>query len=243
VTGSLRIALAAIVTVGAAVGLAVLSAAPFRAHPRADARLRVAFSARPERIETCRTLGADELANVPQHMRQAVVCEGIAASYRLEIRRDDSLVASALLHGGGLRHDRRLYALRELDVPSGPSTIDVRLTRVESVAGPATRESGRSGDARNERDEKEARDQKEARDEKEARDQKEARGERAERDHDDDGRGDRLARDEDEHRRRVADEVPSSLALREVVTLSPREVLLVTYDQASRRLRTVRGTP
>jgi hypothetical protein len=231
VTGSLRIALAAIVTVGAAVGLAVLSAAPFRAHPRADARLRVAFSARPERIETCRTLGADELANVPQHMRQAVVCEGIAASYRLEIRRDDSLVASALLHGGGLRHDRRLYALRELDVPSGPSTIDVRLTRVESVAAPATRESGRSGDARNERDGKEARDEKEA------------RGERAERDHDDDGRGDRLARDEDEHRRRVADEVPSSLALREVVTLSPREVLLVTYDQASRRLRTVRGTP
>ena len=223
---SLRTALAGIVAVGAAVALAVVSAAPFRAHSRPDARLRIAFSARPQRIETCRTLSADELANVPQHMRQAVVCEGTTASYRLEVRRDDSLVASALLRGGGLRHDRRLYALRELDVPSGPSTIDVRLVRVESVAEPTTtRESERAGEAHAERDDDEAREARETHG------------------HDDDARGDRLSRDEDEHRRRVADEVPPSLALREEVTLRPRDVLLVTYDQSSRRLRTVRGTP
>jgi hypothetical protein len=220
----LRLGLATIVTVGSALVLALVSGAPYRVSDLPDARLRVAFSARPERIESCRTLSADELANVPQHMRQAVVCEGKAASYRLEVRRDDSLVATALLHGGGLRHDRRLYVLRELHVPSGPSTIDVRLVRTDTVAAKPAGESRDSDDH--------------ARDERAEHDSLDARK------HDDDG-GARAAvsRDLDERRRRVADEVPASLALREVVSLRPREVLLVTYDQVSRRLRTVRDAP
>jgi hypothetical protein len=223
VSTPLRLAIATILTLGAAFLLALASAAPFRLNPLPDARLRVAFSARPERIESCRTLSAEELANVPQHMRQAVVCEGKAASYRLEVRRDDSLVASALLHGGGLRHDRRLYLLRELSVPSGRSTIDVRLVRTDTVAAKPSSEPRSSDDhAREERKEHDA---------------------RAARPHDDDDGHIEVERDLDERRRRVADEVPSSLELHEVVTLRPREVLLVTYDQTSRRLRTVRGTP
>lgn len=217
-SGALRLGLATIVTVGAALALALVSTAPFRVNALPDARLRVAFSARPERIETCRTPSADELANVPAHMRQGVVCEGITASYRLEVRRDDSLVASALLRGGGLRHDRRLYALRELSVPSGRSTIDVRLARVDTVAARPDAEPRTSED--HERAEHGLREGR-----------------------DDDDRDDARSRDEDEHRRRVADEVPSVLTLHEVVTLNPREVLLVTYDQATRRLRTVRGSP
>jgi hypothetical protein len=223
-TRALRLGLAAIVSVGAALALALVSAAPFRLNAGSDARLRVAFSARPERIEQCRTLSADELANVPQHMRQAVVCEGRAASYRLEVRRDDSLLASALLHGGGLRHDRRLYVLRELPVPSGRGTIDVRLVRTDSVAAQPGGDERASSHARR-RDESAEHD---------------ARG--AGRDDDDDRRA-TVSRDLDERRRRVADEVPPSLDLHEAVTLSPREVLLVTYDEESRRLRTVRGAP
>jgi hypothetical protein len=223
--GALRLAAAALVSAGGALALTIVSAAPFRVDALPDARLRVAFSARPERIEKCRTLSADELANVPQHMRQAVVCEGTTASYRLEVRRDDSLVASALVRGGGLRHDRRLYVLRELTVPSGRSTIDVRLVRTDTVAARPDSEQ-RSRDAR-EHDESAGHERRDARHE----------------DHDDDDRRATISRDLDERRRRVADEVPSSLALHEVVTLSPREVLLVTYDQESRRLRTVRATP
>lgn len=233
--GALRVAAAAIVSVGGALALTLVSAAPFRVDTLPDARLRVAFSARPERIEKCRTLSADELANVPQHMRQAVVCEGTTASYRLEVRRDDSLVASALVRGGGLRHDRRLYVLRELTVPSGRSTIDVRLVRTDSVAARPDSEQ-RSRDAREHDAAEHARRDARPHDEPTGRD---ARHE----DHDDDDRRATISRDLDERRRRVADEVPSSLALHEVVTLSPREVLLVTYDQESRRLRTVRATP
>lgn len=216
-SGALRIGLATIVAVGVMLALTLASAAPFRVNAVPDARLRVAFSARPERIETCRTPSESELANLPAHMRQGVVCEGTTARYRLEVRRDDSLVATALLRGGGLRHDRRLYALRELSVPSGRSTIDVRLVRVDTVVSRPSRESHASDDH--------------------------ARDERAE--HHDEARinDDAFSRDEDEHRRRVADEVPPLLTLRDTVTLAPREVLLVTYDQATHHLRTVRGAP
>jgi hypothetical protein len=221
VSEALRLGLATIVTVAAALALAVASAAPFRVNAMPDARLRVAFSARPERLETCRTPSADEQAKLPAHMRQGVVCEGITASYRLEVRRDDSLVASALLRGGGLRHDRQLYALRELSVPSGRSTIDVRLVRVDTVVPrPDTEQRASEDHEREEHRTREGRD-----------------------DDDDDDRHGARSRDDDEHQRRVADEVPSMLTLREHVTLNPREVLLVTYDQASRRLRTVRGAP
>jgi hypothetical protein len=222
VSAALRLGLATIVTVGATLALVLVSAAPFRVNMRPDARLRVAFSARPERIETCRTPSAEEQAKLPAHMRQGVVCEGTTASYRLEVRHDDSLVASAHLRGGGLRHDRRLYALRELSLPSGRSTIDVRLVRVDTVA-PRPDTAPRALDD-HERDEHRSRD-------------------RRSHDDDDDDRRHARSRDEDEHRRRVADEVPSVLTLHEIVTLDPREVLLVTYDQTSRRLRTVRGAP
>jgi hypothetical protein len=221
--GAIRLGLAVIVSLGAALALTLVSAAPFRVNAAPDAKLRVAFSARPERIEDCRTLSADELANVPQHMRQAVVCEGRAATYRLEVRRDDSLLVGALLHGGGLRHDRRLYVLRELPVPSGRGTIDVRLVRTDTVAAQPD-SIRRDSDARGQ-------------DESDDHDGRDARR------HDDDDRRATVLRDLDERRRRVADEVPSSLELREVVTLNPREVLLVTYDEESRRLRTVRATP
>lgn len=223
-TSALRLGLATVVTAAVAAALALVSAAPYRVSAAPHARLRVAFSARPERIESCHTLSAKELENVPQHMRQAVVCEGTTATYRLEIRRGDSLVDSATVRGGGLRHDRRLYVLRELDVPSGRTAIDVRLRRVETVVAPpseAARDS--NDDAHREHAERDARDEHGEREGHEV--------------------PDAISRDLDERRRRVADEVPASLELREDVTLQPREVLLVTYDQASRRLRTVRESP
>jgi len=198
--------------VAAALALSAASAVPVRVHPAPDARLRVAFSARPERVETCRTLGAEELAELPAHMRQSVVCEGSTARYRLDVLRDDTLLASTPVRGGGLRHDRQLYVLRELPMRSGRTTIEVRLTRLDSLP---TRADGRGGHP----------DSDDA-----------GPGGAADREHGQD-------RETEERRRRMADEVPASLVLRETVTLAPREVLLVTYDQGARRLHTVRGTP
>jgi len=144
-TRALRRAIGAATALAGVVGLAALSNFPVRVHEAPDARLRVAFSARPERIETCRRPSAEEEANVPAHMRQAEICEGTTARYRLEVRRDDSLLVTMLVRGGGLRHDRQLYVLRDVGVPSGRSAVDVRLTRLDSSA-------------RSEREEREERD-------------------------------------------------------------------------------------
>jgi hypothetical protein len=120
-----------------AVTLVWASRLPMTAHPSPDAMLRLAWSARPERIETCRQQSEEELAKIPQHMRQPVACEGVTAEYRLLVRVDGQVVADRLVHGGGLRRDRRLYVLEELPVPSGEAMVEVRLDRVELDTVPA----------------------------------------------------------------------------------------------------------
>ena len=190
---SIRRVIGVILGTGAGLALAALSAIPVKVNGNAEeAMIRVAFSARPQRIETCREVSDEELAEIPVHMRQTTVCEGITATYLLEVLHRDTLVTSAPVHGGGLRRDRQLYVLRELRVPSGPTTIEVRLTRIDSVAAPSDTLANRD-------------------------------------------------RETEERERRRSDEVPPSLRLRESVTLEAREVLLVTYDQARRQLRMVRG--
>lgn len=209
-------AVGAVLAAAAALALVAASHVPLPVHRSGNALLRVAWSARPERVEVCRTLAEEELAALPQHMRQRVVCEGSTARYRLEVRRDGALLDSATVRGGGLRHDRELYVFRELPVPSGRSTVEVRLVRIDSgaVATAAGADDADLARARSPGDDSAVATV-----------------------------GDRARREVDERRRRDADAVPARLALRETVTLAPREVLLVTYDRGTRRLRTLRGTP
>ncbi|HEY0972817.1 MAG TPA: hypothetical protein VGE02_17745 [Gemmatimonadales bacterium] len=202
----------AAVAAAAVLGLTVASHVPVSVYPSDDSMLRVAFSARPERVERCRTMSDEELAEIPAHMRQRVVCEGFTARYRLQVLREGRVLATADVRGGGLRHDRQLYVLRELPVPSGRAAFEIRLTRVDSAltggteredgGGPASAPAGGVALA---------------------------------------PATERERREVDERSRRVADEVPPELVWRETVTLEPREVLLVTYDRADRRLRAVRG--
>ncbi|MBA3889076.1 MAG: hypothetical protein H0X64_00950 [Gemmatimonadaceae bacterium] len=164
-----------------------------------EAMVRLAWTARPERIEHCRTLGDDELAALPAHMRQQVVCEGVTARYRVDVLRNGHVLATDHLRGGGLRNDRQLYHHRELRVPSGTSTFEIRVTRSDS----ATAAPGQVADS----------------------------GATA---------GELASRDEVGRSRRQADEIPPAIVLTETVTLAPREVMLVTYDRTTHRLRAVR---
>jgi hypothetical protein len=116
-------------------GLVWASNAPMTTRASSDAVLRLAWSARPERVETCREQSAEELAKVPAHMRQPLVCEGTTASYRLQVRHNDALIAERIVHGGGLRRDRRVYIFQELAVPSGDADLRVSLDRIESPDG------------------------------------------------------------------------------------------------------------
>jgi hypothetical protein len=123
-------------------GLVWASNAPMTTNRSPDAMLRLAWSARPERIEKCRQLSEEELARLPAHMRQPVACEGTTAEYRLQVRHEGALVAERVLHGGGLRRDRRLYVFEEIMLPAGEATVDVRFDRVDSGEAGATADRG-----------------------------------------------------------------------------------------------------
>lgn len=135
--------------------LSVLSTAPMRMDTRGDPVLRVSIGARPERIETCREQTDEELAKVAPQMRQRVVCEGTTARYRFTVWLADSLLDSATVRGGGLRHDRRLYVFREYALRAGRNALRVRLDRIDTVQT-ATDTAGAAADLTvNSRDERE----------------------------------------------------------------------------------------
>jgi hypothetical protein len=141
----LRRSIGAVLAITTVMGLAWLSRAPYRIRPSEAALIRLAWSARPERIESCREPSEAELARLPAHMRQKVVCEGTSARYRLRVSRDGTPVLDEVIRGSGLRHDRPLYLLRDLPTPPGRHDLEVRFERIDSLnptalAGPETGE-------------------------------------------------------------------------------------------------------
>ena len=133
-----------------ALGLAAIAAivrlshADMTVHGSEQAVLRLAWSARPERIENCRQQTAEELARLPAHMRQPVVCEGANAQYRLTVRSGGTLVADQVVRGGGLRQDRRLYVFHEIPLDPGDASIEVRFDRLDA-APPGLASTGNAG--------------------------------------------------------------------------------------------------
>ncbi len=134
---TVRWVLAAGVTLAATFGLARASGTALAYHENDGARLRLSWSARPERIEVCRTLSAEELAQREEHMRQRVECDGRFATYALRVETDGRLVGEAIVRGAGFRHDRPLFLLREFDLPAGAHRVRVAFTRRERTDGDA----------------------------------------------------------------------------------------------------------
>jgi hypothetical protein len=123
-------ALGLVLATAAAAGLSWASNVPMPAYHSRDAVLRLAWSARPERVEECHQRSEEELARLPPHMRQPFACEGTTAQYRLQVRIDGEIRTDRIVRGGGLRHDRRLYVFEELPIPTGQAAVDVRFDRV-----------------------------------------------------------------------------------------------------------------
>lgn len=125
--------IAVFVTTLGLLAMARMSVAPLGAGSAGSARLRLSWSARPERIETCRVLSQKELQKLEEHMRQRVECEGRFATYALRVWMDNRLVHQSVVQGAGLRHDRPIYLLRDLDVPLGTHRLRVGFTRREKT--------------------------------------------------------------------------------------------------------------
>lgn len=115
---------------GGVVLLAALSRAPQAAHGTDMGALRLSWRAQPERIEVCRNVPEAELASLPRHMRQPVICEGRSAEYRLTVLRDGTPLADDTVHGGGARRDRPMYLYREFALAPGVHDLTIRLERL-----------------------------------------------------------------------------------------------------------------
>ena len=129
----IRFVIALVVSAIGLVAMARLSAAPVAAEDSGSARIRLSWSARPERIETCRVLSKEELEEREEHMRQRVECEGRFATYALEVMVDDRVVHRSIVRGGGLRNDRPIYLLREVGLAPGTHEVHVSFRRREQT--------------------------------------------------------------------------------------------------------------
>jgi hypothetical protein len=135
-------AIGAVVAAAAMAAIAAASHVRMASHATSDGVLRLAWSALPERIETCRSQGEAELAKLPRHMRQSLVCEGAAARYRLTVRISERVIADKTVRAGGLRRDRRLYVLEELPLPAGEADIAVLFERIEQAQSSVSASQG-----------------------------------------------------------------------------------------------------
>lgn len=93
-----------------------------------DAVIRLSLRATRARAEICRDRTAAELEALPQHMRQAEVCEEIAPAYRLELDIGGERVLEERVEPGGLRGDRPLIVDRQVAVEPGLRSVAVAFT-------------------------------------------------------------------------------------------------------------------
>lgn len=202
------LAVALLVTMGIAWG----SNFPMTPHASEDAVLRLAWTARPERVEDCRPQSEEQLAKLPAHMRQSLVCEGTTASYRLEVRREGAVVAEQTVRGGGLHHDRPLYVFRDIPVPAGETAISVRFVRIDTNVPTPSRDGGPAAGKPAPADERREITSMDP---------------------------ERRRRESEERLLQRGEAVPASLSLEKTFHFVPREVILVTYDAERRELLAV----
>lgn len=137
-----RLLLAVAATALGLLGLAAASTWPLPYREGSSAHLRLSWSARPDRVEVCRTLSEEELAGLAEHMRQRIQCEGGPASYALTVTIDGGEVAGEVVRGGGLRHDRPIHLLEEYPISAGRRQIRVTFTRREALSPEAGQPDG-----------------------------------------------------------------------------------------------------
>lgn len=209
-----RAVLGTLLTVLATYGVTRASATNVGLHDAGSAMLRLSWSARPERIEVCRRLSEEELAQRAEHMRQRLECTGRFATYRLQVEADGRLLGDTVVRGAGLRNDRPIYLLKDFAIAPGARRIRVLFQRRESVDS--------SGAESRERERREERDD----------DEEHERGKR-----DDTGTfAGRAQREVVERSRRARAAIPARLELDTVLTFAPGDARVVTFDVVRRVL-------
>ena len=133
---ALRFTLGGALALAGTAALGALSWVPYTAERVDHAVIRLAWRARGERVRQCRRLSPEELAKLPQHMRQEEVCERRILPYRLQVAVDGTPVVDELVRAGGAREDRPLFVFHELPVAPGTHTVHVTFVRQGALERP-----------------------------------------------------------------------------------------------------------
>lgn len=127
----LGVSLAAAITVA----LGFLSRAPISGAHEAQASLRFSWRLRAEEAGECQRPSAEELADLPSHMRNPDSCVGQVPSHRLRVQVDGEERFDLLVEASGARGDRPLFVFRELLLPPGRHEVRVSFSPDGAEAG------------------------------------------------------------------------------------------------------------
>ena len=138
-----RFVLGAAVAAAITVALGFLSRAPVSGAHEGSATLRFSWRLRAEEAGECQRASAEELADLPVHMRNPNACVGSVPAHRLLVRVDGEERFDLMIEASGARHDRPLFVFRELLLE--PGRHDVRVSFAPDGGGSEgdTGEAGR----------------------------------------------------------------------------------------------------
>ncbi len=111
------------------VGLGFLSRAPVAGEHAGEAALRLTWRLRAEEVGECRRPSAEELAQLPVHMRNPDACVGAIPPYELVAEVDGAERIRTTIEAAGARGDRPLYVYRQLLLEPGSHQVHVRFSR------------------------------------------------------------------------------------------------------------------
>ncbi len=121
-----RFLLGAGVAVVITIALGGLSRWPVSGVHEASAALRFSWRLRSEEAGECERPSAEELADLPAHMRNPDGCVGPVPAHRLVVQVDGEERFDIVIEASGARGDRPLFVFRELLLP--PGRHDVRVS-------------------------------------------------------------------------------------------------------------------
>lgn len=100
---------------------------PYQHLDPALATIKVSVNHSGKVLGECRERSAEELEQLPENMRVALVCPRERSPLALELSIDHRLVLSESLPARGIHRDGRASLYRRLSVPAGEVTVAVRL--------------------------------------------------------------------------------------------------------------------
>jgi len=117
---------------GLLLGLLLVVTHDTASDPTTGSVLGVAVRTMAGTVQVCRSLSADEMAALPQHMRRPEVCEAHAVPYRLEVYVDGEPRLDRIYRAAGIRGDRPLTIDERIGVPVGSRAVRIHLAPAES---------------------------------------------------------------------------------------------------------------